>query len=329
MGGMREVCARVVWVARPKPGLDGVPEWVTGTQCSARVQGDSQLCPHPSPGGPCRWPCASDTPSPGLHPGSRSSPRSRPSPTSPDRDAPKPAYLASVSGTGASGQERRQSVNNVCRTRSRRATWTSLVGGDSRARERSPASGRREARGPRRSRITAMALWAAGGPRWEVHPAVRGGVGSAVRRPHPAAGHPPRPRASPGPALSHGPIPTKSGTDGKVLPGLLGTRALLKGGVGEDTRDPGSPASSGSSFWGWGAERAEPHSEICCGGRGCGLLTLPAWRQGQHLGAQRARERGPRLRAGGGNQTGGPGGLGHCVCPLGRPSPCLAGHAGG
>lgn len=258
MGGMREVCARVVWVARPKPGLDEVPEWVTGTRCLARVQGDSQLCPHPSPGGPCRWPCTSDTPSPGLHPGSRSSPRSRPTPTSPDRDAPKPTYLASVSGTGASGQERRQSVNNVCRTRSRRATWTSLVGGDSRARERSPASGRREARGPPAEQDNSQGPLGCGGPSLGGAPRCGGGMGSAVRRPHPAAGHPPRPRASPGSALSHGPIPTKSGTDGKVLPGLLGTRALLKGGVGEDTRDPGSPASSGSSFWGWGAERAEP-----------------------------------------------------------------------
>lgn len=201
MGGMREVCARVVWVARPKPGLDEVPEWVTGTQCSARVQGDSQLCPHPSPGGPCRWPCTSDTPSPGLHPGSRSSPRSRPSPTSPDRDAPKPTYLASVSDTGASGQERRQSVNNVCRTRSRRATWTSLVGGDSRARERSPASGRREARGPRRSRITAMALWAAGGPSLGGAPRCKGGRGICSEKAPPCCGSPPAASCVPGPGV--------------------------------------------------------------------------------------------------------------------------------
>lgn len=205
MGGMREVCARVVWVARPKPGLDGVPEWVTGTQCSARVQGDSQLCPHPSPGGPCWWPCASDTPSPGLHPGSRSSPRSRPSPTSPDRDAPKPTYLASVSGTGASGQERRQSVNNVCRTRSRRATWTSLVGGwggrGQQGTGKKPGIG--QARSPRApaEQDNSHGPLGCGGPSLGGAPRCKGGRGICSEKAPPCCGSPPAASCVPGPGV--------------------------------------------------------------------------------------------------------------------------------
>lgn len=103
-----------------------------------------------------------------------------------------------------------------------------------------------------------------GGPSLGGAPRCKGGRGICSEKAPPCCGSPPAASCIPGPGVKSRSRsvthcrPTKSGTDGKVLPGLLGTRALLKGGVGEDTRDPGSPASSGSSFWGWGAERAEP-----------------------------------------------------------------------
>lgn len=196
MGGMREVCARVVWVARPKPGLDGVPEWVTGTQCSARVQGDSQLCPHPSPGGPCRWPCTSDTPSPGLHPGSRSSHPHQSGQRRAEAHLPRFSIRHGSVGAGEKA-EREQCVSHT----QPQSHVDELGGRGQQGTGKKPGIG--QARSPRApaEQDNSHGPLGCGGPSLGGAPRCKGGRGICSEKAPPCCGSPPAASCVPGPGV--------------------------------------------------------------------------------------------------------------------------------
>lgn len=106
------VRAWVPWVACPKPGLDEVPEWVTGLSArrGCRVTASSGAT---HPGRP-PWPCTSDTPSLGLGPGPPSSPLRPPCLHQSGQRHPK-AHLPRfrIRHRERRGGSRRQSVNEA------------------------------------------------------------------------------------------------------------------------------------------------------------------------------------------------------------------------